>query len=54
LWADAATFTTNTACAKDVPLQKNSSACAEFLQTNEKAREEWKLEQRFAEFEGKR
>jgi adenosine deaminase len=54
LWADAASFKMEPACAKDSPGKKTSGSCSDFLQSNEKARGEWKLEERFAEFEGKR
>jgi adenosine deaminase len=48
LWADALKFKVVSACAK-----KASAGCSEFLRANEKAREQWKLEQRFVEFEEK-
>jgi adenosine deaminase len=54
LWTDAASFKMAPACAKDSPGKKTSTSCSDFLQANEKAREEWKLEERFVEFEGKR
>ncbi|MCU1285188.1 MAG: adenosine deaminase [Acidobacteriales bacterium] len=53
LWADATSFKVNEQCAKESPAKKTSQGCADFLQANEKAREQWKLEQRFAVFEGK-
>jgi len=40
------------ACASDIG-RKPSHACTEFLNKNERAREEWKLEGAFAEFEAK-
>jgi adenosine deaminase len=53
LWADASKFRVVPACAKDAPGKKLSGSCSDFLEANEKAREEWKLEQRFVEFEVK-
>lgn len=42
----------NTACMGTiVAASKQSSACAAFLQKNEKAAQQWELERRFAEFE---
>jgi len=55
LWADTkGSFKAVTACAGDVlGKEKPSSGCAKFLDANERAREQWKLEASFAEFEKK-
>jgi hypothetical protein len=55
LWAQTkGTFRQVAACAKDDPgKEKYSSGCAKFLDANEHAREQWKLEAAFAEFEKK-
>jgi adenosine deaminase len=53
LWSQTKlVFRINPACAAD-PLgaEKPSSACAQFLTANERAREQWKLETEFAKFE---
>jgi len=52
LWADAATFKMNAACASS-SFAKLSPKCEEFLKTSEKATHEWQLEKEFAEFEGR-
>jgi adenosine deaminase len=44
-------FRTAAACAGDPAGAKPSSACQKFLDANEKARVQWKLEKEFAEFE---
>ncbi len=55
LWAETkGTFKPVIACASDVlGKEKPSVACAKFLDANERAREQWKLEAAFAEFEKK-
>ena len=53
LWAETrGTFRPVTACASDLA-GKPSHACSEFLATNERAREQMKLEAAFTEFEKK-
>jgi len=53
LWREPDVFTrTASACASDLPGGgKPSSACADFLQSSEKAQQQWELERRFREFE---
>ena len=53
LWAvTKLVFRPVTACAGDTPgTDKPSAACAKFLAANERAREQWKLENEFAKFE---
>jgi len=55
LWAETkATFRPVAACAADnAGTRKPSAGCAKFLDANERAREQWKLEAAFAEFEQK-
>jgi adenosine deaminase len=55
LWADTKiVFRANAACAKDLAGVGNpSAACKEFLTANERAREQWKLEGAFLDFEKK-
>jgi adenosine deaminase len=55
LWERQDAFTLAAgACARDtVGAEKPSSGCAEFLNASAKAREQWELERRFHEFEGK-
>lgn len=54
LWADAKTFVRVSQCARDVPsAQEPSAACRQFLDGNEKARLQWKLEVEFKAFESK-
>jgi hypothetical protein len=55
LWADTkGAFKPVAACAGDsLGKEKASSGCAKFLDSNERAREQWKLEAAFAEFEKK-
>jgi adenosine deaminase len=55
LWAEArASFRLVSACASDtLGNEKPSTGCAKFLDANEHAREQWKLEAAFAEFETK-
>jgi adenosine deaminase len=53
LWTDTKiAFRMATPCASNVG-GKESPACSEFLAKNERAREQWKLEASFAEFEKK-
>jgi adenosine deaminase len=53
LWASTSgEFRPVAACASDMA-GKPSHACAEFLDENERAREQWKLETAFSEFEKK-
>jgi hypothetical protein len=53
LWTDTKTaFRPVAACASDkAATGKPSAGCAKFLESNERAREQWKLEVAFAEFE---
>jgi adenosine deaminase len=53
LWREEDNFTRpNAACATDVlGAVKQSKSCAAFLASSEKARQQWELERRFAEFE---
>ena len=53
LWAQSDSFLkTANSCAKDtLGAEKMSKGCEEFLQANEKASAQWKLEQRFLKFE---
>ncbi|HXX71710.1 MAG TPA: hypothetical protein VEI55_05400 [Candidatus Acidoferrum sp.] len=55
LWQDPDQFRkTVLACAADTPgAAQPSSACSVFLQSGEKAQQEWELEHRFAQFEAK-
>jgi len=53
LWRDRDNFGTPTSsCSRETPgTDKPSSSCAAFLQSNEKARQQWELEKRFRAFE---
>jgi adenosine deaminase len=53
LWREPDVFTrTTSACAQDaLGADKPSSDCAVFLQSNEKAQQQWELERRFRAFE---
>jgi adenosine deaminase len=55
LWASTqGAFRMVSACASDsVEQSKPSAACARFLEANERAHEQWKLESAFAAFERK-
>jgi adenosine deaminase len=55
LWSETKSiFRPVTACGSDDPgKEKPSVRCAKFLDANEHAREQWKLESAFAEFEKK-
>ena len=53
LWIDNGAYEiVNNACASDKPIGRinPSERCKKFLTENEKARLEWKLEGKFAEF----
>ena len=52
LWADTKTFRPVAACAGDSPdAGKFSAGCTTYLDQNQRAREQWKLEREFAMFE---
>ena len=52
LWADTHQFRVVAACEADVSRNlKTSTACQKFLDSSERARAQWKLEQEFAAFE---
>ncbi|HWR36737.1 MAG TPA: adenosine deaminase [Clostridia bacterium] len=52
LWQDARKFTVVKDCAVDRPMSRNISAgCQKFLAASEKARQQWRLEASYAEFE---
>ncbi|HYE23758.1 MAG TPA: adenosine deaminase [Clostridia bacterium] len=52
LWSDAKRFTVTGACAKDKPTNPAISVgCQKFLDASEKAREQWRVEKKLAEFE---
>lgn len=53
LWSDARKFTPVRECAADRPTSVPGSSCMKFLNGSEKAREQWRLERRFAEFESR-
>jgi len=55
LWQDGDAFrNVASACASDgLGVAKSSSICAAFLNSSEKAQQQWELERRFAEFEAK-
>jgi adenosine deaminase len=54
LWSDAHAFRAVTACAGDRPeAALVSPGCQRFLDANDRARVQWKLEQDFAKFESK-
>ncbi len=54
LWQDGRKFVIGRECASDRPGARSvSAACQKLLSGSEKAHEEWKLEQKFAEFEAK-
>jgi hypothetical protein len=53
LWSDAHRFTPVRECAGDRPAAVPNPACMKFLNGSEKAREQWRLEHRFADFESK-
>jgi adenosine deaminase len=54
LWSDAQTLHPVSACAGDRPqVGRVSAGCQRFLDGNDRARVQWRLEQQFAEFEKK-
>ncbi len=54
LWQDGRKFVVGHDCSADRPGAKTlSTSCQKLLRESQKAHEEWKLEQRFAEFEAK-
>lgn len=53
LWSDPHKFAMVHECAADRPATVPSAGCSKFLNGSEKAREEWRLEHRFVDFEGK-
>lgn len=54
LWQDGRKLVMNRECAADRPGAKNiSTGCQRLLNSSQKAHEQWKLEQKFAEFETK-
>jgi adenosine deaminase len=53
LWSDARKFTPVHECAGEKPTAVPASACMKFLNGSEKAREEWRLEHRFVDFENR-
>jgi len=53
LWSDARKFTPVHECAGDKPATVAPPTCMKFLNGSERAREQWRLEHRLAEFESK-
>jgi len=53
LWSDARKFVPVHECASERPTAVPAAACMKFLNSSEKAREEWRLEHRCADFESK-
>lgn len=54
LWAETrGTFRATSACADPLGSAKPSTRCSRFLAANERAREQWRLEGLFSEFEGR-
>jgi adenosine deaminase len=53
LWNDARKFTAVHECAGERPAAAPNPVCLKFLNSSEKAREQWRLEHRFVEFESK-
>ena len=54
LWQDGRKFVMSRECAADRPGAKSlTGGCQRLLSASEKAREEWQLEQKFAEFEAR-
>jgi hypothetical protein len=51
LWSDAHRSIPVRECAGEKPTAVPGQACMKFLNANEKAREQWRLERRFADFE---
>jgi adenosine deaminase len=52
-WSDTHKFIPVHECANDRPTTVPNPVCMKFLNSSEKAREEWRLEHRFADFESK-
>lgn len=53
LWSDARKFIPTRECAGERPSAAPNASCTRFLNGSEKAREQWRLEHRFAEFESR-
>jgi hypothetical protein len=53
LWSDPRKFTPVHECAAERPTTMPNPTCTKFLNASEKAREQWRLEHRFADFESK-
>ena len=53
IWSDGRKFIPVRECAGDKPASLPGAVCTKYLNGSEKAREEWRLEHRFAEFESK-
>jgi adenosine deaminase len=52
IWSDAHTFVSITQCRQDISVMKlTSSACRQYVGGSEKARLQWKLEEKFTDFE---
>lgn len=52
LWSDSRKFTPVAPCRQDIVVMKlTSSGCKQFVETSEKAKLQWKLEEQFREFE---
>ena len=53
LWSDAHKFTPVHECASERPATVPDPSCMKLLNGSEKAREEWRLEHRFVDFESR-
>jgi len=53
LWSDARKFSAVHECTSDKPNSVPSPTCMRFLNSSEKAREQWRLEHRFVDFEAR-
>jgi hypothetical protein len=53
LWSDVRKPTVVRECTGDRPASVPGPSCMKFLNTSEKAREQWRLEHRFVDFESK-
>jgi adenosine deaminase len=53
IWSDGHKFIPVRECSGDKPASLPGPICTKYLNGSEKAREEWRLEHRFAEFESK-
>jgi hypothetical protein len=53
LWSDARRFIPVRECAGERPTAALNPSCTKFLNGSEKAREQWRLEHRFADFESR-